>query len=243
MRRTEVDIVVFDPATGIAVQSAVVQIRERGTGNLATVYQAEAGSTTIANPLTTDVYGRVPGWVDRGDYYAEISGTGLADYVLYFDSAPGADGAIDNDWHEPASISADKLLLQPQTSHADQILLWTGTPTTVNVTLDTPPELEDGLWLIVTNFNISFSNLTTDNAQLKMKMLLEGVDLGNDYAQVFKAGVSGSKMQWPLSGSFLLPVSGGTPTKTLGFAIETLVSGQQLTLQGTYSTVTAMRVS
>lgn len=241
MRRTEIDIVVFNPATGIAVNAAVVQIRKRSDGTLATVYLAEAGSTTIANPLTTDVYGRVPGWVDRGDYYAEISGTGLADYVLYFDSAPGADGAVDNAWHEPGSITADKLNLLAQTTSFVGTQFWSG-PAAFQIPFTTPPALSNGQWMIFFTLDMDFTGSTT-TSEARLGMTLDGVDQGNTKAIKFNTPITGSNFSWPLSGSQLLTVTGAAPTKELGFKLTEVTTGNNISIASVYSNIAALRVS
>jgi len=53
MARYAINATITSPATGIAVPSATVTIRETdGTGALATVYQGRAGGDTFDNPLT-----------------------------------------------------------------------------------------------------------------------------------------------------------------------------------------------
>ena len=92
MARVEIPTVVLDPATGSAIAGASVEVRNRTTGNLSTVYLAETGSTTVTNPRVTDAYGRVNGWVERGPYQLEISGSGLTTYIEYLDAVPASQG-------------------------------------------------------------------------------------------------------------------------------------------------------
>lgn len=92
MARVEIPTVVLDPATGSAIAGASVELRDRTTGNLSTVYLAETGSTTVTNPRVTDAYGRVNGWVERGPYQLEISGSGLTTYIEYLDAVPASQG-------------------------------------------------------------------------------------------------------------------------------------------------------
>lgn len=92
MARVEIPTVVLDPATGSAIAGASVEVRNRSTGNLSTVYLAETGSTTVTNPRVTDAYGRVNGWVERGPYQLEISGSGLTTYIEYLDAVPASQG-------------------------------------------------------------------------------------------------------------------------------------------------------
>lgn len=92
MARVEIPTVVLDPATGSAIAGASVELRNRTTGNLSTVYLAETGSTTVTNPRVTDAYGRVNGWVERGPYQLEVSGSGLTTYIEYLDAVPASQG-------------------------------------------------------------------------------------------------------------------------------------------------------
>ncbi|HEX6456233.1 MAG TPA: glycosyl hydrolase family 28-related protein [Solirubrobacterales bacterium] len=64
------------PSVGTGLQ---VNIYKRGTKSKATVYAAEAGATTLSQPLLTDSEGRpenngVTPWVDPGSYDLEING-------------------------------------------------------------------------------------------------------------------------------------------------------------------------
>ena len=103
MARTEIPIVVIDPATGNAVSGASVSVVSRSTGTAATVYSAETGATTVTNPRTTDANGRLTGWVERGAYRLDISGSGLTSYSKNWDSAPAADASVDNPWLSQAA--------------------------------------------------------------------------------------------------------------------------------------------
>jgi hypothetical protein len=97
MARSPFFIEVKDSAGNI-VTGAAVELRNRATGLLATVYQAETGGTTLSNPLTVDAFGRAVGWVDRGDYNARVAGTGLVPYTIPIDAAPAGDRDIDITW-------------------------------------------------------------------------------------------------------------------------------------------------
>lgn len=88
----------LDPATGSALSGANVAVAVRSTAAAATIYAAETGGTTVANPRTTDTYGRLTGWVERGAYTLTISGSTLTTYVKNWDSAPAADSTIDALW-------------------------------------------------------------------------------------------------------------------------------------------------
>lgn len=105
MARTKVPVVVISAATGSAISSASVRVKIRATGADATVYAAATGATTVTNPLTTNAQGRVSGWVDRGNYTATITGTGITTYDEEFESSPAGDRDIDDLWL-PADASA-----------------------------------------------------------------------------------------------------------------------------------------
>lgn len=67
-------------STGAGLTVLVV---DRVSGDPATVYAAETGGTTLANPLTSDpATGRVDGWLDAGSIYnLEVSGEGVDPYI------------------------------------------------------------------------------------------------------------------------------------------------------------------
>ena len=98
MARTEIPIVVIDPATGNAVSGASVTVVNRATSSNATIYAGETGATTAANPRTTDANGRLTGWVERGPYRLDITGGSLTSYSKNWDSAPAADASLDGLW-------------------------------------------------------------------------------------------------------------------------------------------------
>jgi hypothetical protein len=102
MARVPVPITVID-TNGSVVSGASVTVRKRSDSSLATLYQAETGATTIANPVSTDSFGRVVAWVDRGAYNAVISGTSITTYTQPFDGAAAADRTLDTLW-APAGV-------------------------------------------------------------------------------------------------------------------------------------------
>src|SRR4051794_30783481 len=106
--RVEIPIVVVNPA-GVPFAGASVQVNVRGTSTATIVYAGETGPTVLTNPLTSDAFGRVTGWVERGAYDVVISGGGLTTYTEYFDANPGRDGAIDTLWIADGAINANKL--------------------------------------------------------------------------------------------------------------------------------------
>lgn len=105
--RTKLRLVVQDEE-GRPVSGASVDVRVRGTGAAAAVYQEEDPNSGVivpgGNPLTTDQYGRVPGWLSRGPYYAVVSKSGLPSYTDYFESNPATDGGIDGAWIQTDAV-------------------------------------------------------------------------------------------------------------------------------------------
>lgn len=97
MARAEIPIVAFTP-TGDFLSGASVYINLRSTGTATTVYNAETGTSTLTQPLTTDTRGRIQGWVERGSYEAQIVAAGFPTYVEPFEAAPAGDGGIDAAW-------------------------------------------------------------------------------------------------------------------------------------------------
>lgn len=77
MARVEINEVCFTTrADGAIVPAAnkLVTVRVRSTNALATVYAAETGVTTKANPLTSGPKGELDGWIDEGSYLLEPEG-------------------------------------------------------------------------------------------------------------------------------------------------------------------------
>lgn len=103
MSRTAIPIVVLDSA-GAPVSGASCTVRKRADASLATVYAAETGGTTVSNPLATDAVGRVSGWLDRGAYNLILTGSGFTGFTEPYDSAPAADGSLDNLWLPSATL-------------------------------------------------------------------------------------------------------------------------------------------
>lgn len=86
--RVEIPEVVL-ASTGAPVSGASVQVNLRGAG-AATVYAAETGGTTSANPILTDANGRIEGWLEEGSYDLVVSGTGLTTYTQPFEAVRGS---------------------------------------------------------------------------------------------------------------------------------------------------------
>ena len=110
MARTEIPFVVIDPATGNAVVGASLAVTARSTGLPSTIYAGEFGGTTVTNPRTTDAFGRVTGWLERGSYNLTISGGSLTTYVKAWDSSPAADASIDSPWLADGSVTSARIL-------------------------------------------------------------------------------------------------------------------------------------
>lgn len=108
MARSPIPVVVFGP-TGALVQGATVAVKKLGISTNATVYADASTSATVANPITTDAFGRAMGWVDRGAYSADISKSGLDPRTDYFDASPAGDTAIDAAWIGPLQVNKNKL--------------------------------------------------------------------------------------------------------------------------------------
>jgi len=69
--------------TGVPANGATVNILEKGTVNLLTIYSDEDCTLSIVNPLTTDTYGRYDFYLKNEiECDIEISGTGITTYKL-----------------------------------------------------------------------------------------------------------------------------------------------------------------
>jgi hypothetical protein len=86
-------------AVGAVVPTGSMNVKIRATGANATLYNAETAGSTITNPVAADSLGRMLCWVDRGDYDAIISGTGISTYTLPVDASPAGDHDIDSTWY------------------------------------------------------------------------------------------------------------------------------------------------
>jgi hypothetical protein len=74
-------------SAGAAVAGASVQIRQRPDAP-ATIYAQEEAGGALTNPAVTDSKGRISGWLEKGAYTANISGTGITSYSEHFDIIP-----------------------------------------------------------------------------------------------------------------------------------------------------------
>jgi hypothetical protein len=74
----------------VAIAGASVSINTRSAAPApATIYAAETGGTTLANPLTTTTDGRIDGWLEEGAYDLTISGSGITTYTQPLDIVSG----------------------------------------------------------------------------------------------------------------------------------------------------------
>lgn len=88
MARVEIGEVALSRVGGV-VPGATCQVNVRNAG-AATVYAAETGGSTLTNPLTTNSYGRVEGWVETGSYDLRFSGAGIdPPYIQRFEACRG----------------------------------------------------------------------------------------------------------------------------------------------------------
>ena len=70
---------------GQVIPGATVQIDDYD-GNAATVYAADTGGSTLANPLTADSAGRVEGYLLPGGYTFEVSKSGYTTYTHRYEA-------------------------------------------------------------------------------------------------------------------------------------------------------------
>jgi microcystin-dependent protein len=95
--RAKIPITVLG-SDGRPLAAASVTVRKRSDASTATVYSAETGGGTLANPLTTDAQGRVGGWCEREGYDLIVTGSGISTYTEAWDAAPARAGGIDEPW-------------------------------------------------------------------------------------------------------------------------------------------------
>lgn len=108
--RGRVPITFSSRSTGLPLAGASVQINVRSSGAPATLYSGETGTGVVSNPTTTDAGGAVSAWLNRGQYVAIISGTGISNTTpIPFDIAPAGDRNVDSAWIEDGSITNIKI--------------------------------------------------------------------------------------------------------------------------------------
>lgn len=108
MARAQIDLTVLD-GFGQPVPGAQVTIRQRATTTFATIWQDQTTVVTLPNPSYTDVYGRLPGWLNRGAYDCDVAHKSIAPYTESIDIAVAGDGSIDTAWIADGAVTANKL--------------------------------------------------------------------------------------------------------------------------------------
>lgn len=111
MARTAIPIVVLDSTTNppTLVAGAAVVVQNRIDATPATVFAAEIGGGTRTQPLSTDLSGRVDGWLNRGAFIITITIPGRDPYSINHDSAPASDGGIDTVWIVNGGVTSAKI--------------------------------------------------------------------------------------------------------------------------------------
>lgn len=108
--RVELPIVVLNPVSPYnPVSGAQVVVINQETGFATTVYTTSSSSAEVAQPILTDVSGRIDGWVERGAYAIEVTIPGRPTYTEYFEASPAKDGSVDTDWLENSSVTTSKI--------------------------------------------------------------------------------------------------------------------------------------
>ncbi len=95
---------------------AEVTVTDRGTATESTLYTTETGGTVATQPLITDDQGRITAWAPRGRYQIEYTVDALPITIEYYDSVPGDDGAVDEDFLAANSVTETKIATNAVTS-------------------------------------------------------------------------------------------------------------------------------
>lgn len=112
MPRTPVYIEVKNDSTGLPVVGATGTVKKRSDATNATLYVAETGGTTTANPMTTDSKGRMLAWADPDYYNILIAGTGVTSYTVPWDGIQvPLDSSITTVKLADGAITAPKVVL------------------------------------------------------------------------------------------------------------------------------------
>lgn len=93
MARVQIPFILQNTA-GDGLANISVQIVNRNTGVLATVYTNESGGTLSPNPILSTTVGRIPGWVEEGPYTVLISSTGTTTITRSMDLIRGSGAGI-----------------------------------------------------------------------------------------------------------------------------------------------------
>jgi len=94
--------------SGAPVSVASVDVWLARTTTDATIYAAETGPGTLANPVTT-TNGTIPGWVDEGEYDLHVTGVGITTTDKRFNAVLGGNPAKAADSITSAEIGADQV--------------------------------------------------------------------------------------------------------------------------------------
>lgn len=109
--RAEIPLVILAEASPTSpVAGATVFVKNRLTETLINVY-ANAGTTeeVITQPLSSDLLGRITGWLPRGSYKVEITVPGKSAYSEFLDIAPGQDGSVDTAFIANEAVTLEKI--------------------------------------------------------------------------------------------------------------------------------------
>lgn len=107
MPRYRIPIVAL--AGNAPIANASMQVRNRDTAAVQTVYVAETGGAvlTVAQQVS-DAYGRFPGWTDAPQPLEATvtppAGTGLAPWIEQWDASPAGPGDVVPPWLDAASL-------------------------------------------------------------------------------------------------------------------------------------------
>lgn len=130
MSRVEIGEVVFT-GSGVPLAGASVQVNERDAG-AATVYAAEAGGTTVTNPIVTDTYGRIEGWLETGSYDLVVSGSGVVTYTQRFEAVSGSDAGGGGGSGVPNGGTTNEVLTKLSSTDGDADWEARAIPLTIN---------------------------------------------------------------------------------------------------------------
>lgn len=117
--RARIPVYVEGP-DGRPLAGASVYVRTDPGGADAVIYSARTGGTTLPNPATSGADGRIAGYVERGDYAATVTASGMSPDVQTFEAAPGAADGIDADWLDDDASAAGLVAVR----QADGSISW-----------------------------------------------------------------------------------------------------------------------
>lgn len=117
--RARIPVYVEGP-DGRPLAGASVYVRTDPGGADAVIYSARSGAGVLPNPATTDATGRIAGYVDRGDYVATVTASGMGSWPEAFEASPAAADAIDADWIDDDNTAAGLVAVR----QADGSVIW-----------------------------------------------------------------------------------------------------------------------